>query len=163
MRIALGLALCLMFAVGAHADSVDVQVAELVTVLEPVFFAPGEAEIDAAGAAACSRNVTKAKEAGDLAYVVVIGHADSRGKTKWNLKVSRRRARAVVAEYRRLGLTRVDVEPQARGKSAPVCRKKTAACLSRNRRADTFLLELSMRDRYNTPVDAPARHDTEGK
>ena len=147
------LILAITFAAAFSAFAADTPMVLLSSdmVLEPVFFSVGSSELDAAGAAACARNALRVRDhAGPLDYVVVVGHADSSGKSRRNKRLSEARAASVLSEYRRLGLTNLASESKGVSALFPVCKQRSSACKGRNRKADTIILTLQVRDNSNT-------------
>lgn len=68
------------------------------------------------------------------ARVLVAGHADSNGGTRYNQDLSERRATAVGDFLRRNGVPNPEVKGY--GETRPLCRTTDAQCLQRNRRVE---------------------------
>ncbi len=123
------------------------------TRLEPVFFARDKRVLDTAAQETCIRNADLIRAAGGGAYVVIVGYSDRLGNPARNLRLSRMRAEVVLAQYRQLGVAIPDKEIQAKGSNEPTCSERTAECARQNRRVDTTILTMSMKETEIT------RHD----
>lgn len=69
--------------------------------------------------------------------VQVAGHCDQRGTVAYNLALGQRRAAAVRAYYKALGVAPERVATISWGKEHLLCQESDEACWSRNRRAET--------------------------
>ncbi|MCM8610995.1 OmpA family protein [Accumulibacter sp.] len=79
-----------------------------------VYFAPGEATIDAQGAEVLRLNAQRLKEDSQL-VVVLVGHTDNLGSPAYNLAVADRRTEAVSERLRSLGVPRNQIRRLPRG------------------------------------------------
>jgi len=67
--------------------------------------------------------------------IQVVGHADQRGPDNYNNKLSARRARAIADSLIASGISRAQIETDARGESEPLAQSLAPGALMRNRRA----------------------------
>jgi outer membrane protein OmpA-like peptidoglycan-associated protein len=113
-------------------------------VLEPlpdsVHFALDKAEISAASAAVIER-IAAAMNREPSLHIMLLGHADQRGDTPHNLKLSRRRAENVSARLLAAGIAAERITITALGKTRPLVLKRNFDGYARNRRVE-FLFTL---------------------
>ena len=79
------------------------------------------------------------KEEGTTVCYEIAGHTDSRGSDAYNLRLSRRRAQAVV-DYlvKNFGIPRDRLIPKGYGERRPLCTEGTEACYALNRRVEVI-------------------------
>jgi len=103
---------------------------------DSVFFSSGKDSIKAGSAKLLedlSRLVTKAK----ATELIVEGHTDSKGGKKFNQKLSERRAAAVVAKLKELGMVNnIKLTAKGLGSSQPLADNKTGKGRAKNRRVE---------------------------
>lgn len=78
-----------------------------------------------------------------MVAIFIIGHTDSVGEAKYNLKLSRKRAE-VVKNYLKSSLNNkyvTSIEVEARGESEPIATNKTASGRRKNRRVEIKIYE----------------------
>lgn len=75
--------------------------------------------------------------------IVIEGHTDSRGKSEYNLALSKRRADAVKKALVAKGIDESRIETKGYGETSPVANNKTAAGRQQNRRVEVIILEDS--------------------
>jgi len=73
------------------------------------------------------------------AEIRVDGHCDERGTSEYNLALGQRRAMAVRAYYKSLGVPGERIGTLSWGEEKPACEKSAESCWSKNRRAETLL------------------------
>jgi outer membrane protein OmpA-like peptidoglycan-associated protein len=124
-----------------HTSSVDTCSAAVraINVVEPVRFAFGASGLDRRNRVVLDRFAVLAGECPSVGLRVV-GHADSRGKAKRNLELSKRRARAVVAYLIEKGIDAGRLEAVGYGEARPLAPNDTARNRAKNRRIE---LEIS--------------------
>lgn len=71
----------------------------------------------------------------ELSVVHVIGHTDSTGNDDHNMKLSERRANAVVAALRDRGVSQT-IDARGAGETEPACTDDTDDCHEKNRRVE---------------------------
>lgn len=79
------------------------------------------------------------------ARVRIEGHSDNVGRTSYNLKLSERRARAVLRYLVRRGIPANRLEAKGYGKSKPLVSNTTSANRAKNRRVDFTVLKTPQR------------------
>lgn len=77
----------------------------------------------------------------ELKKVRVEGHTDSQGSRKFNLDLSRRRARAVVNQLVRRGVAAERLDSEGFGEDRPVATNRTALGRAKNRRVELAIVE----------------------
>lgn len=98
-------------------------------------FGSGEAGLDDEARAAVDRVIPLA--ASDPRAVIVIeGHADARGETEYNQRLSKRRAQAVARRFTGAGVVARRLVIKAYGSRRPADSGKSAEALRRNRRVE---------------------------
>jgi peptidoglycan-associated lipoprotein len=85
-----------------------------------------------------SRNADYLKKHTD-AEIRVDGLCDERGTSEYNLALGQRRAMAVRAYYKSLGVPGERIGTLSWGEEKPACEESTESCWAKNRRADTLL------------------------
>jgi OOP family OmpA-OmpF porin len=105
---------------------------------------PGHAEL---------RQLAQRWQAGRHGTIHVVGHADVTGHTKYNLRLSARRARSVARELELLGVPAGAIETGAAGSSAAVvaCSRRPAEAAERRR----YLACLEPNRRVVVHIDGP--------
>lgn len=71
--------------------------------------------------------------------VRIDGHCDNRGTTEYNLGLGQRRAMAIRAYYKSLGVAATRMATQSWGEEKPLCGEETEACHTQNRRVETMV------------------------
>ncbi|MEK7288367.1 MAG: OmpA family protein [Elusimicrobiota bacterium] len=71
--------------------------------------------------------------------VRVDGHCDQRGTTEYNLALAQRRAAAIRAYYKSLGIAGRRMATQSWGEEKPFCADESEACHSQSRRVETMV------------------------
>ena len=71
----------------------------------------------------------------ELAVVHVVGHTDAKGSADHNMKLSEKRAAAVVAALKERGVTQ-QIDARGAGKNEPTCSEDTDECHEKNRRVE---------------------------
>ena len=71
--------------------------------------------------------------------VRIDGHCDERGTTEYNLALGQRRATALRAYYKSLGVAGERIATQSWGEEKPACSELTEACYGKNRRGETMV------------------------
>ncbi len=74
--------------------------------------------------------------------VVIEGHTDSIGSSKYNLSLSNRRALAVKMALENLGVSSERIKTEVYGEERPIASNKTAAGRAKNRRADAIIIRV---------------------
>lgn len=82
------------------------------------------------------------KQAPTSLKIILEGHADDRGTQEYNLALAEKRANAVRAYLKNLGIDAVRMETRSYGENKPLCSDETEACWSKNRRVE-FIQILS--------------------
>jgi outer membrane protein OmpA-like peptidoglycan-associated protein len=77
----------------------------------------------------------------DIQLVEVQGHTDNKGAADYNLRLSQRRAQAVVAALVRLGIEASRFEAKGYGQERPLMPNTSEANRSRNRRVQLMIKE----------------------
>jgi outer membrane protein OmpA-like peptidoglycan-associated protein len=72
-------------------------------------------------------------------HVRIEGHTDSRGSDKFNLKLSKGRAKSVMTYLINKGISTDRMESEGYGESQPIADNRTAAGRSQNRRVEFFI------------------------
>ena len=103
------------------------------------FFAFDKAVLQPAGKQSLDELVAKLKKVA-VAHIAITGHTDAVGTTKYNQKLSERRADAVKGYLVAHGLNAATISTVGKGKSEPVASNKTKEGRAKNRRVD---IELS--------------------
>ncbi|MBI4062858.1 MAG: OmpA family protein [Elusimicrobia bacterium] len=67
------------------------------------------------------------------------GHCDERGTTEYNLALGQRRAGAIRAYYKGLGVAGNRMGTQSWGEEKPACAELTEECYDQNRRVETWV------------------------
>jgi outer membrane protein OmpA-like peptidoglycan-associated protein len=75
--------------------------------------------------------------------VTIVGHTDSTGSETYNESLSQRRAAAVLAELKRLGVPASRLQALGQGESQPRASNATAAGREQNRRVEILLQSTS--------------------
>ncbi len=88
----------------------------------------------------------------EISRVRIEGHADERGDTEFNQRLSESRAVAVVGFLRDHGAMDADLEPVGFGTSRPLCQQPTERCYATNRRVEFVIVEIT----HPAPSSAPA-------
>jgi outer membrane protein OmpA-like peptidoglycan-associated protein len=111
---------------------------ELGPAVEPamVFFPTNVARL---GIAERSQVDRLAHSAGDHGTFIVDGHADARGRERYNDRLSRQRALSVAARLLREGVPSSRIEVHAYGATRPRAGGSEPEALQRNRRVEIFL------------------------
>lgn len=107
--------------------------------LRPVAFAFDDATLDDRARDALTENARCLRARGDVARLVLVGHADPRGTEEYNLALGERRAEAVRSYLRSLGVDEDRVEVQSMGEE--LASGEDEAGWSRDRRVDLTRLE----------------------
>ncbi|MBI4369615.1 MAG: OmpA family protein [Elusimicrobia bacterium] len=71
--------------------------------------------------------------------VRIDGHCDERGTAEYNLALGQRRAAALRAYYRSLGVPGERMATQSWGEEKPLCAEETESCHANNRRGETLV------------------------
>jgi len=72
-------------------------------------------------------------------HVRIEGHTDSRGSDKFNLKLSKGRAKSVMTYLINKGISTDRMESEGYGESQPIADNRTAAGRAENRRVEFFI------------------------
>ncbi len=102
--------------------------------LEPLFFDFDVFELNDAARIQLEEAVTCLRLAPASLHLVVEGHCDDRGTQEYNLALGERRAQAVVAYLKQLGIHGRQLTVRSKGENEPLCSEATETCYSRNRR-----------------------------
>lgn len=102
---------------------------------DPIRFAPGSAEIDAASAPVVARLVSTLNRCAG-GRIEIAGHTDSQGSEGGNLRLSQARAQAVLAALLNAGARLAQLSAEGYGESAPIADNDTEAGRARNRRIE---------------------------
>ena len=82
-----------------------------------------------------NQNAGCLQEAGQI-EIIIEGHCDERGTQEYNLALGEKRASAVRAYLRNMGVDPNRVRTRSKGENEPVCSASTEACYERNRRVE---------------------------
>jgi peptidoglycan-associated lipoprotein len=105
--------------------------------LKVVHFAYDSDLLDEAARATLQGNADYLKANAGM-KIQVAGNCDQRGTVAYNLALGQRRAAAVRAYYKGMGVEEARVATISYGREKPVCSESTDACWARNRRAATL-------------------------
>jgi OmpA-OmpF porin, OOP family len=119
----------------APAPKAVAPVSEKVTFAADAFFDFDKAVVKPEGKAKLDDLVSKLKGVA-LEVIIAVGHTDSIGTVKYNLKLSVRRAEAVKAYLVSKGIEPNRIYTEGKGKSQPVASNKTASGRAKNRRVE---------------------------
>jgi outer membrane protein OmpA-like peptidoglycan-associated protein len=122
---------------------------------EPVFFEMGSAEIQARSSALLDAIAEALAINPDLARVRVEGHTDDTGYRESNLKLSRARAKAVVAALIKRGVDKSRLKSRGLGQRVPLVPNDSDENRSRNRRVELHI-EQRTQGGAAAPPDAGA-------
>jgi peptidoglycan-associated lipoprotein len=101
--------------------------------LEDVFFEYDKSELSDAARTSLQKDSDWMKK-WTATVVTVEGHADSRGKSVYNLDLGERRASAVRDYLQSLGIAAARINVVSMGEEQPVCTEETESCWAQNRR-----------------------------
>jgi peptidoglycan-associated lipoprotein len=105
------------------------------TLEEMVFFAYDESTLSTEARASLDAKVRLLREEGALT-LRIIGHADERGSTEYNLALGMRRASAIRDYLSGFGIVVGRLEIQSMGEERPLAQGQNEAAWSRNRRGE---------------------------
>jgi OOP family OmpA-OmpF porin len=118
--------------VAVQADRVDLA--------EPVFFETGSARIAARSHPLLADLAEALRTLPGTAKVSVEGHTDDRGPRAANLRLSQRRAEAVVAHLVTLGVPAPQLQAKGHGPDPPIAPNATPDGRGQNRRVEVLIL-----------------------
>lgn len=120
------------------APKVTVQ-ADRLDLDEPIFFETGSARIDKRSAPLVAEIAEAVKSLAPGTVVSVEGHTDDRGRRRTNLRLSARRAEAVVRALVAHGVPAARLRAVGHGPDHPVADNRTAAGRAKNRRVELLI------------------------
>ncbi|MEX2480896.1 MAG: OmpA family protein [Gammaproteobacteria bacterium] len=103
-----------------------------------VFFDFDRAEVTSEGMSIINQGKTAA-HATEFKRIVVTGHADRAGSTRYNMALSQRRAEAVEAALARAGLESGSIRTSARGEAEPLVETADGVREPQNRRVEILI------------------------
>lgn len=127
----------------APLDPVDVIVTETEIILKPIYFEFDKSNITPQGASELDKLVYVMSQ-NDKLVIYAKSHTDSRGKDKYNLNLSERRAKSTVQYVISKGISAVRITGNGFGESQPKvdCKNKcTEAEFALNRRSEFLLVK----------------------
>ncbi|MFT7387704.1 MAG: OOP family OmpA-OmpF porin [Candidatus Endobugula sp.] len=113
-------------------------VSRAVTLSGDASFSTDSSALSANGKAALNLFATRAKQL-SLSGISVVGHADSRGETSYNQKLSERRASSVKTYLEAQGVLGSLIRTEGEGENSPVATNNTKAGRAQNRRVDIIV------------------------
>lgn len=116
-------------------------VGDQIQVLDKVYFKSARAKIQARSNALLDNVAKVLLEHPELARIEVQGHTDDRGRASSNLRLSQRRAEAVVAYLVRKGVAPTRLTAKGYGQTRPVADNGTREGRADNRRVELTILE----------------------
>ncbi|MBI2070629.1 MAG: OmpA family protein [Elusimicrobia bacterium] len=90
--------------------------------------------------------------------VRIDGHCDERGTTEYNLALGQRRAAAIRAYYKSLGIAAKRMATQSLGEERLVCAEQNEDCWGKNRRAETLVRVKEEPAKASPAKTAPAQN-----
>ena len=116
-----------------------------IVIIEPIHFETAKWNIlpESLPVVMAVADLMKAKTS--IRHIVVEGHTDNRGSDKYNIDLSDKRSKAVVAK-----LIEYNVEPERLsnkgwGEMQPIVRNKTSTAMSKNRRVEFHIVEVDVK------------------
>jgi outer membrane protein OmpA-like peptidoglycan-associated protein len=122
------------------AAAADVKVTTKQIVTDPIFFETGKADIMATSYATLD-HVAAAFRDQKIGLVEIGVHTDSRGRDKWNLELSEKRATAIYDYLVAKGVAATRLRAKGYGETRPLDKRANAAAWAKNRRTEFVILQ----------------------
>lgn len=116
-------------------------VEDVIDIQESVYFETGKAVIKAESFALLDEVAQILVEHPELSRIRIEGHTDSRGSASYNLKLSKRRASAVVAYLIGKDVAAERLESDGYGETRPINPSNTEQAWTENRRVDFYVVD----------------------
>ena len=107
---------------------------------EPVFFQTGSSRIDPKSDGLLAEVAAAIQKVDPNKVISVEGHTDDRGRRRTNLRLSKRRAQAVVDRLIRLGVAKARLRSVGHGPNDPIAPNDSAEGRALNRRVELLIL-----------------------